>query len=598
MIVYVNNETTKVGHQNDNQATVIAFPISDILQEFGSTGEWTALIRRPTETDVYMIPWNQITTDAQWLYWTVSATDVEFSGYGELQIQYKVGEVVKMTRKYDIAICSSLVSTEDAPSYLETWLDLIQEKIDEDLSDYYTKEEVDELIGEAGTLKPGYAPDTTRTEESTAGAKGWYMSEWLDIGGLRHLEVVNADGSVPDLYETFAVGDILSAKAGFSANYALKVEELGEETYPEKCAIRISFTDNYLMLAQGAPFAPEDHLYPTPIEPGIGYVWNPEKPGIGSVEIGIGAMSIGWGNKSNERGALAIGADNEVDGRYAFATGQNNKVAYGSAALGHNNTVYGYDSIAVGSYNTTRNWRGAAFGQANSMNAVNGFASGHGNNATKDAHDGINIRGTYAVNQSADTFIDVVGNGTDADHRSNALAVGASTGSLRIKGDIFVNCAANSSGGTNLRTAIEGKEDKGTYTLLEETTINADTEEDIWIYLSQYCRSVLVWISFPRTVTENFRVYANEAVNQNGGQIAVTSGGTGVCNAKIKFDATHGILESEWAKQEGLGGYVTKTTYAGYANEPVLTNAIESIIIRNISNGIIRQGTKIKIYGY
>ena len=69
-----------------------------------------------------------------------------------MQIQYKVGDVVKMTRKYEISVCSSLVSTEDAPSYVETWLDLIQEKIDEDLSDYYTKEEVDELIGEASVM--------------------------------------------------------------------------------------------------------------------------------------------------------------------------------------------------------------------------------------------------------------------------------------------------------------------------------------------------------------------------------------------------------------------------------------------------------------
>ena len=450
MIVYVNNETTKVGHQNDNQATVIAFPISDILQEFGPEGEWTALIRRPTETDVYMIPWNQITTDAQWLYWTVSATDVEFSGYGEVQIQYKVGEVVKMTRKYEISVCSSLVSTEDAPSYLETWLDLIQEKIDEDLSDYYTKEEVDALIGEAGTLKPGYAEASVRTEESEAGAKGWYIKEWDGVDG--YLYLCNADGTFPDM-DLFSVGDILSCKAGFSANYCWEITHL-EVLSEDEWMMIVTRTDNFSMLAQGAPFAPENHLYPTPIEPGLGYVWNPEKPGIGSVEIGTGAMAIGTDNRANEWGGLAIGDGNEVDGRYALANGQGNKVAYGSTALGHNNNVYGYDSIAVGGGNTTRNWRSAAFGQANSMNAVNGFASGHGNQATKDAHDGINIRGTYAVTQSADTFIDVVGNGTDADHRSNALAVGASTGSLRIKGDIFVNCAANSSGGTNLRTAI------------------------------------------------------------------------------------------------------------------------------------------------
>lgn len=593
MIVYVNKETTKVGHQNDNQATVIAFPISDILQEFGPEGEWTALIRRPTETDVYMIPWNQITTDAQWLYWTVSATDVQFSGYGEVQIQYKVGDVVKMTRKYEISVCSSLVSTEDAPSYLETWLDLIQEKIDEDLSDYYTKEEVDELIGEAGTLKPGYAPDTTRTEESTAGAKGWYIKNWDDAGEYEYLYLCNADGTFPDI-DLFSVGDILSCKAGFSANYCWEITHL-EVLSEDEWMMVVTRTDNFSMLPQGAPFDPSAHLYDS-TEPG--YVWNPAKPGIGDVPIGYGAMAIGWGNKANELGALAIGADNEVDGRYAFANGQNNKVAYGSAALGHNNTVYAYDGLAVGSYNTVRNYRASAFGQANSSNAVNGFITGHGNNATKDAHDGINIRGTYAVTQSADTFIDVVGNGTDNEHRSNALAVGASTGSLRIKGDIFIQCAANSSGGTNLRTAIEGKEDKGTYSLVGEFTISADRTGDYELSLPSTKRCVLLWLSLPRTVTENYRLFVNEANNQNGGQIAVTAGTTGVTNTKMKFDATHGILESEWARQEGLGGYVTKTTYAGYANEPVIMTGITKIILRNISNDVIRAGTKIKIYAY
>ena len=596
MIVYVNNETTKVGHQNDNQATVIAVPISDILQEFGPEGEWTALIRRPTETDVYMIPWNQITTDAQWLYWTVSATDVEFSGYGEVQIQYKVGEVVKMTRKYEISVCSSLVSTEDAPSYLETWLDLIQEKIDEDLSDYYTKEEVDELIGEAGTLKPGYAPETTRTEESTAGAKGWYFGSWVEIGENAYdVTLVNADGSVPD-YNLFTGNDVLSAKAGFSANYALLVEAVLPST--TECLLTVRYTDNFTMLAQGAPFAPENHLYPTPIESGLGYVWNPSKPGIGSVEIGIGAMAIGTDNRANECGALAIGDGNEVDGRYGFADGQFNKVAYSSAALGHNNNVYGYDSIAVGGGNTTRNWRSAAFGQTNSSNAVNGFISGHGNNATASAHDGINIRGTYAITQNTDTFIDIVGNGTDNDHRSNALAVAAATGSLRIKGDIFVNCAANSSGGTNLRTAIDGKEDKGTYSLVGEFTVSADRTGDYELSLPSTKRCVLLWLSIPRTVTENYRLFVNDALNQQGGQISVTAGTTGVTNTKMKFDATHGILESEWARQEGLGGYVTKTTYAGYANEPVITSGITKIILRNISNDVIRAGTKLKIYAY
>lgn len=466
------------------------------------------------------------------------------------------------------------------------------EDLSEDLNDnYYDKEEVDELIGEAGTLKPGYAPDTTRTEESTAGAKGWYIKEWDEAG--EYLYLCNADGTFPDM-ELFSVGDILSCKAGFSANYCWEITHL-EVLSEDEWMMIVTRTDNFALLTQGAPFDPASHLYGS-AQPG--YVWIPEKPGIGSVEIGTGAMAIGTDNRANEWGALAIGDGNEVDGRYGFADGQFNKVAYSSAALGHNNNVYGYDSIAVGGGNTTRNWRSAAFGQTNSSNAVNGFITGHGNNATKDAHDGISIRGTYAINQSTDTFIDVVGNGTDNDHRSNALAVAASTGSLRIKGDIFVNCAANSSGGTNLRTAIDGKEDKGTYSLIGEFTVSADRTGDYELSLPSTKRCVLLWLSIPRTVTENYRLFVNDALNQQGGQISVTAGTTGVTNTKMKFDATHGVLESEWARQEGLGGYVTKTTYAGYANEPVITSGITKIILRNISNDVIRAGTKIKIYAF
>ena len=164
-------------------------------------------------------------------------------------------------------------------------------------------------------------------------------------------------------------------------------------------------------------------------------------------------MAIGYGNRANEFGSFAIGSDNEVDGRYGFANGENNKVAYSSVAIGHSNNVYGYDSIAVGSYNTVRNWRASAFGQSNSMNAKNGFASGHGNNATAGAHDGISIRGTYAVTQNTDTFIDVVGGGTDNDHRWNASAL-TPAGNYRLKGDIFVKCDDNSSNGINLRALI------------------------------------------------------------------------------------------------------------------------------------------------
>ena len=253
--------------------------------------------------------------------------------------------------------------------------------------------------------------------------------------------------------------------------------------------------------------------------------------------------------------------------------------------------------------NETKNYRASAFGFQNKMYAANGFAAGVGNEATKAARSGINIRGSYAIVQNNDTFIDVVGGGSDADHRANASAL-TPAGNLRIKGDIFVKCNSDSSGGTNLRTALDAKEDKGTFVKVDEVTISEDIYGDFRYDMPAEYKCVMIWLSLPRPVAETFRVFTASANNQNGIEITTTAGSSGnVCNVKIKFDCTHGILEAEgsYTSTQNYGGYVTKRCYASYENEPVLMTSVGTIIIRNTAaspNNIIRTGTKMKIYGY
>ena len=438
--------------------------------------------------------------------------------------------------------------------------------------------------------------DTPATWENTAGAKGWCFAEWVDADSTTHtLTLVDSEGNPADI-SLFSVNDILSAKAGFSANYAFKIDEI--LNVPGKCSMVVKNTGNAPTPTADPPavgsFDPLNHLWDS-AEPG--YVWMPDNPGIGTVPIGTGAMAIGIINNANEQGSFSIGAGNNVDGRYAFANGERNKVGYGSVAIGHDNTVYSYDGLVAGARNETKGSRGSAIGCGNKMYANSGLATGVGNEATTGAKSGINIRGTYAITQTTDTFIDVVGNGTSDSNRSNALAVGFSTGSLRVKGDIFVKCNADSSDGINLREEINKKEDKGSYASVATRTISSDTTGDYEISITGK-KCVLVWISFPRSVSENFRIFANETNNQNGSQIAVTAGTTGTCNAKIKFDCSHGLLETEFMRQEGIGGFVAKSTYVGFDNEPVSITSVSKIIIRNISNDVLRAGTRIKIYGY
>ena len=119
----VDNGTIRLGYVSDNEATVIQFPIANIIALLGNGGDFYLLHRRPEDETAYAVPSSQITTDDAFLYWTVAAYDVAQCGNGECQLQYRIGSVIKMTQKWRTAICASLVDGGEVPTPYQTWLD-------------------------------------------------------------------------------------------------------------------------------------------------------------------------------------------------------------------------------------------------------------------------------------------------------------------------------------------------------------------------------------------------------------------------------------------------------------------------------------------
>jgi len=92
-----------------------------------------------------------------------------------------------------------------------------------------------------------FADGKLNTQESTVGAKGWYIKGYDDEGLPINetVELCNVDGTTADIAQ-FHLNDILSCKAGFSANYCWKIEDITE--YDEGWYLIVSRTENFEML--------------------------------------------------------------------------------------------------------------------------------------------------------------------------------------------------------------------------------------------------------------------------------------------------------------------------------------------------------------
>lgn len=126
-------------HQGENDAMRVAFPLSAFEADWPG-GTPLLLVQRPRssrDAEAYPVA---LSVDGHTAYWTVSASDVEYSGYGKAQLQWRVEDVIVKSCIYDTVCVPSLhagVEPPDEPS--KRWFDAIQAQIG-NLDDLTTEE--------------------------------------------------------------------------------------------------------------------------------------------------------------------------------------------------------------------------------------------------------------------------------------------------------------------------------------------------------------------------------------------------------------------------------------------------------------------------
>lgn len=125
-------------HQGENDAMRVAFPLSAFEADWPG-GTPLLLVQRPRssmDAEAYPVA---LSVDGHTAYWKVSASDVEYSGYGKAQLQWRVEDVLVKSCIYDTVCVPSLhagAEPPDEPS--KRWFDAIQAQIG-DLSKLTTK---------------------------------------------------------------------------------------------------------------------------------------------------------------------------------------------------------------------------------------------------------------------------------------------------------------------------------------------------------------------------------------------------------------------------------------------------------------------------
>ena len=125
-------------HQGENDAMRVAFPLSAFEADWPG-GTPLLLVQRPRssrDAEAYPVA---LSVDGHTAYWTVSASDVEYSGYGKVQLQWRVEDVLVKSCIYDTVCVPSLhagAEPPDEPS--KRWFDAIQSQIG-NLNDLTTK---------------------------------------------------------------------------------------------------------------------------------------------------------------------------------------------------------------------------------------------------------------------------------------------------------------------------------------------------------------------------------------------------------------------------------------------------------------------------
>lgn len=215
-------------HQGENDAMRVAFHLSAFEADWPG-GTPLLLVQRPRssrDTEAYPVA---LSVDGHTAYWTVSASDIEYSGYGKVQLQWRVEDVLVKSCIYDTVCVPSLhagAEPPDEPS--KRWFDAIQAQIG-DLSKLTTKAK-DNLVaaineaarsgggsGGAGTIDMRVA-DGYIQYSNDGGATWENLIAIADLKGADGKDGTNGkNGVTPDIQ----IGTVTTLPAGSEATASM-----------------------------------------------------------------------------------------------------------------------------------------------------------------------------------------------------------------------------------------------------------------------------------------------------------------------------------------------------------------------------------------
>lgn len=166
--------------------------------------------------------------------------------------------------------------------------------------------------------------------------------------------------------------------------------------------------------------------------------------------------------------SFAFGYNVEASGSYSHGEGYSTKASGGnshaegsdSKATGITSHAENYNTLASGIYSHAEGSSTTASGANCHSEGAQTIASGSASHAegsnTRANHKSQHAGGEYNVSDSSSadssergTYVEIIGNGTANNARSNARALDWS-GNERIAGDLYVGCNSDSSGGTKV----------------------------------------------------------------------------------------------------------------------------------------------------
>lgn len=149
----------------------------------------------------------------------------------------------------------------------------------------------------------------------------------------------------------------------------------------------------------------------------------------------------------------------DIGGDRTKATGENSH-AEGSQceAIGDSSHAEGVQTKASGLWSHAEGSQTRANGPGSHAEGTGSWATGSGSHAegygTEAAGEYQHVQGKHNVVDEANKFADIVGNGADILNKSNAYALDWN-GNLYLKGGVYVNCNADSTGGTKLSLDVD-----------------------------------------------------------------------------------------------------------------------------------------------